>query len=89
MNLKGLIEERNKKVAELRAIIEAAEKETRGLSEEENKNFEKVEGEIRSLDEAIEKAKKTEELLRGEQNRARVKMRRSANLRNLCAASLK
>lgn len=67
MNLKGLIEERNKKVAELRAIIEAAEKETRGLSEEENKKFEKVEGEIRSLDEAIEKAKKTEELLRGEQ----------------------
>lgn len=57
MKLKKLIEARNKKAQELRAITDKAAGETRALSEEEKVEFERIEAEIRELDDTIEKIK--------------------------------
>ncbi len=63
MNLKAMIEKRNAKVEEMKAILTAAQTETRAFSDEETTKYEAIKAEIRSLDatiEAIEEAKKTE-----------------------------
>lgn len=57
MKLKKLIEARNKKAQELRAITEKAASETRALTPEEIEQFNGIEDEIRNLDDTIDKIK--------------------------------
>lgn len=56
MSLKALKEKKNALAMELRQLIEKAEEETRALTNEEDAEFERIEGEIRALDNTIEKA---------------------------------
>lgn len=53
MNLKQLLELRAKKQAEMKAIIDGAGEQQRALNTEERENFDKLDGEIRELDETI------------------------------------
>lgn len=53
MNLKKLLEERAKKLAEMKNILNAANTEERALSEEEKANFDELEAEVRRLDATI------------------------------------
>ena len=53
MNLKKLMEARQAKQAEMRALIDTANTEERALNAEEQAQFEKLEGEIRDLDATI------------------------------------
>lgn len=55
--LKALIEKRNAKAAELKAITDKAVEEQRAISEEEESNFKAIEAEVRALDDTIAKAK--------------------------------
>lgn len=55
MNLKKLIEKRNALVDKLNEIVKKAEDETRAMNDDENKEFDKITGEIRALDETIKK----------------------------------
>lgn len=53
MNLKELLEKRAAKQAAMKAILEVAKTETRSLTEEESKQFDDLEKEIRDLDATI------------------------------------
>lgn len=53
MKLKALIEERNKKVTELRAIVDTATVETRGLTEDEQTRYDTLKSEIEALNGTI------------------------------------
>lgn len=57
MKLKKLIEARNNLARKLRAITDKAAEETRALSPEEVEEFNRVEDEIRALDDTIDKIK--------------------------------
>lgn len=57
MNLKAMIEKRNSLVEEVNAMFAKAETEVRGLNEEENKKYDELTAEIRSIDETMEKMK--------------------------------
>lgn len=56
-NLKALIEKRNGLVASLRKITDLAATETRALTEDEAAEFDRLTGEVRSLDETIDRAR--------------------------------
>ncbi len=62
MTLKELMEKRQALADELTAIHESAEKEDRSLSDDEKTRWDEAEGEIKALDERIERAKRAEEL---------------------------
>lgn len=51
--MKKLIELRNKKRAELQAMLDAAKAEERAFTDEENATFDALEAEIKSLDATI------------------------------------
>lgn len=53
MNLKELLEKRAAKQAAMKAILDMAKTETRSLTEEESKQFDELEKEIRELDATI------------------------------------
>lgn len=56
MNLKKLIEEKNKKIEEMSGILSKMDTENRSdMSEEEKTNFDKLETELRSLEETIKR----------------------------------
>lgn len=57
MNLKKLIEERNKKMNELEKILKTVDNEQRAMTEEEEKKFDELRAEIDKMDNTIEKAK--------------------------------
>ena len=57
MNLKALIEMRNAKLAEMKAITAKAVEETRAITTEEDEQFKAFEAEVRDLDSTIERAK--------------------------------
>ena len=57
MNLKALIEKRNKLVTELRALTDAAVAETRAMTEDETKKFDDIKSQISGLDESIKRMK--------------------------------
>ena len=57
MNLKALIEMRNAKLAEMKAITAKAVEETRAITTEEDEQFKALEAEVRDLDSTIERAK--------------------------------
>lgn len=60
MFIKQLIEKRNSLVDKLDAIVKKAEAETRAMTEDENKEFDHITGEIRSIDATIEKLRANE-----------------------------
>lgn len=62
MFIKELIEKRNSLVDKLDAIVKAAEAETRAMTEDENKEFDSITEEIRSIDATIEKLRANEGL---------------------------
>lgn len=62
MFIKELIEKRNSLVDKLDAIVKAAEAETRAMTEDENKEFDSITEEIRSIDGTIEKLRANEDL---------------------------
>ena len=51
--LKSLTEQRNDKVTELQGIVDKAKLETRAMTDEEKTNFEKLEAEIKQIDDTI------------------------------------
>lgn len=53
MNLKALIEKRNAKIVEMQGLVNAAETETRALTQEESTKFTTLETEVRELDATI------------------------------------
>lgn len=55
MKIKALIEKRNGLVAHLRKITDLAADETRSLTEDEAAEFDRVTGEVRALDETIDR----------------------------------
>lgn len=61
-NLKGLVEQRNDKVAELQAIIEGAKAETRAMDEGEITKFTTLETEIASIDATIKAEERARDL---------------------------
>lgn len=64
VNLKALIEQKNAKIDRLDALLKKAEEETRALNPEEKAEFERVEGEVRDLEDTIEKAERAEAMER-------------------------
>lgn len=62
MFIKELIEKRNRLVDQLDAIVKAAEAETRAMTEDENKDFDSITAEIRSIDETIAKLRANEDM---------------------------
>ena len=62
MFIKELIEKRNRLVDKLDAIVKAAEAETRAMTEDENKDFDSITAEIRSIDETIAKLRANEDM---------------------------
>lgn len=63
MNLKKLYEDRNTKIAAMKAIMSKMETEERAeMSEEETKEFDKLETEVRALEETISRAEKARDL---------------------------
>ena len=63
MKLKKLYEERNAKVASMKAILSKMETEERAeMTEEETADFDKTEAEVRALDETIGRAEKARDL---------------------------
>ena len=63
MNLKKLYEARNAKVAEMKAILSKMETEERAeMTAEETDAFDKLETEVRALEETIERAEKARDL---------------------------
>lgn len=55
MNIKALIEKRDALYEEAKKLMEGVEAETRAFNEEENEKYEKIFGEIRKLNETIQK----------------------------------
>lgn len=53
MKLKALIEKRNAKIVEMQGLVNAAETETRALTQEESTKFTTLEAEVRDLDATI------------------------------------
>lgn len=53
--LPTLVEKRNNLVDEMEGLINKAKEETRALSEDENKRYDEIESEIRSIDETLTK----------------------------------
>lgn len=51
--MKNLTEQRNDKVTELQGIVDKAKLETRAMTDEEKTNFEKLEAEIKQIDDTI------------------------------------
>ena len=64
VNLKALIEQKNAKIDRLDALLKKAEEETRALNSEENAEFERLEGEVRALEDTIQKAERAEAMER-------------------------
>ena len=62
MDLKKLLEEREKKMTALKALIKKAKTEERSMNEEEITSFNGIEAEIRSIDANISALEKTREL---------------------------
>ena len=62
MNLKELIEKRNARVAELKALIDGAKTENRAITEEESAKFEALDTEVRSLDATIKATERARDL---------------------------
>lgn len=60
MNLKKMIEQRNKKVDEMGKILEKADKEERALTDEEIQAYDELKKAIEGFDKTIEKAKEYE-----------------------------
>ena len=58
MELKKLLEEWNSKKAQLRALVETAQAETRALTEEENTTFDTLEAEAAALEATVQRAKR-------------------------------
>ena len=67
MRFKELMEKRAKKQERMKEIVNKANQEVRALSEEESKEFDKLEEEIRAIDESIERMKKAEKLVKDEE----------------------
>lgn len=59
--LKSQVEARNNLIAQAREVVEAAEKESRGLTAEDQQKIERIESEIDQRDAAIETARKLAE----------------------------
>lgn len=55
MNIKALIEKRDALYEEAKKLVEGVEAETRAFNDEENEKYEKIFGEIRKLNETIQK----------------------------------
>jgi len=55
---KAMIEARNDKVAKMQGILNTAKKEARGLTAEEKTQFDALEGEVKGIDDTIERADK-------------------------------
>ena len=64
MNLKKLAEKRASLQAKLKAILDKAEKEERAMSEDEIKEFDSTEAEIRAIDATMEAAKRARSLVK-------------------------
>lgn len=64
MNLKKLEEKRASLQAKLKAILEKAEKEERAMSEDETKEFDSTEAEIRAIDATMDAAKRARNLVK-------------------------
>lgn len=60
--MKKLLEQRGEKVAALKAILDAAEAEDRGLTEEEETRYAKISAEVEALDKRIERQKQVDEM---------------------------
>lgn len=61
--LKALLEKRNAKIDEMNDLTNAAVKEVRALTEDEDASFKALEEEVRALDATIDKVKETREKL--------------------------
>lgn len=74
MNLKELLEQRNEKIVRMEEITQACGSEKRAMSEEEIKEFDKLEGEVKELSETIKRAEKlqAENLNKDPEQRAKV-----------------
>lgn len=62
MNIKALIEKRNALVTKMQEIVDAAGKETRAFTEDENKQYADYKAEVKKLDETIKAYKETRDL---------------------------
>lgn len=62
MNIKALIEKRNVLVAKMQEIVDAAGKETRAFTDDENKQYADYKAEVEKLDETIKAYKETRDL---------------------------
>ena len=58
MNIKGLEEKRTELVEQLNTLLDTAKKETRAMTSEEITQFDALEGEIKNIDETIEREEK-------------------------------
>ena len=62
MNIKALIEKRNALIEKMQAIVDAAGKETRAFTDDENKQYSDYKSEVEKLDETIKAYKETRDL---------------------------
>lgn len=62
MNIKALIEKRNALVTKMQEIVDAAGKETRAFTSDENKQYADYKAEVEKLDETIKAYKETRDL---------------------------
>ena len=62
MNIKALIEKRNALVTKMQEIVDAAGKETRAFTDDENKQYADYKAEVEKLDETIKAYKETRDL---------------------------
>lgn len=61
--MKALVEKRNEKAQEMRAITDAAAAETRAITTEEDEKFKELHEEVKALDNTIESMKRAEDLI--------------------------
>lgn len=61
-NLKGLIEKRDELKGQLEAIVSGADTETRALNEDEVKNFDAIEKQIKDIDATIEREERANKM---------------------------
>lgn len=64
--LKALVEKRNEKIQEMRAITDAAAEEVRALSADEEARFKELEAEVEALKGTIDAMKHAEDLIEGD-----------------------
>ena len=62
VNMKALIEQKNEKLAQMEALLSAAETENRAMTEEEAAEFDRLEGETRALTDTIGRAERAREM---------------------------